>query len=29
VTGWIENVPDWHRKRWVCFKDAEARRRAG
>jgi oligopeptide transport system substrate-binding protein len=29
VTGWIENLPDYHRRRWVCFKDAEARRRAG
>jgi oligopeptide transport system substrate-binding protein len=26
VTGWIDNVPDHHRKRWLCFKDAAARR---
>jgi oligopeptide transport system substrate-binding protein len=29
VTGWIENIADHHRKRWVCFKDAEARRKGG
>ena len=28
VTGWLENVPDHHRRRWVCFKDAAARRAA-
>jgi oligopeptide transport system substrate-binding protein len=28
VTGWLENVPDHHRRRWVCFKDPEARRAA-
>ncbi len=28
ITGWIDNVPDHHRKRWLCFKDAEARRAA-
>jgi len=26
VTGWVDNVPDHHRKRWLCFKDAAARR---
>jgi oligopeptide transport system substrate-binding protein len=29
VTGWVENVPDKHFKRWICFKDAAARRKAG
>ncbi|HTI66409.1 MAG TPA: peptide ABC transporter substrate-binding protein [Caulobacteraceae bacterium] len=29
VTGWIENIADHHRKRWVCFRDADARRRGG
>jgi oligopeptide transport system substrate-binding protein len=28
VTGFIDNIGDEHRKRWVCFKDAEARRAA-
>lgn len=27
VTGWEENILDKHRKRWMCFKDADARRR--
>jgi oligopeptide transport system substrate-binding protein len=26
VTGWIDNIGDEHRKRWLCFKDAAARR---
>lgn len=26
VTGWVDNIMDHHRMRWVCFKDAEARR---
>ena len=29
VTGWIDNITDHHRKRWVCFSDAAARRRGG
>lgn len=29
VTGYVDNVQDTHRKRWMCFKDADARRRAG
>ena len=28
ITGWYENTPDHHRKRWVCFRDAAARRAA-
>jgi oligopeptide transport system substrate-binding protein len=28
VTGFVPNIVDKHRKRWMCFKDAEARRRA-
>ena len=28
ITGWVPNVPDHHRKRWLCFRDAEARRAA-
>ncbi len=28
VTGFVDNVQDTHRKRWMCFKDAEARRAA-
>ena len=29
VTGWADNILDHHRKRWMCFKDADARRRGG
>jgi len=28
VTGWIENVNDTHRSRWICFSNAEERRAA-
>ena len=28
VTGWVDNIIDQHRKRWMCFKDADARRAA-
>jgi len=28
VSGWIDNIVDHHRKRWLCFKDADARRSA-
>ncbi len=27
-SGWVENTPDKHRKRWVCFTNADARRAA-
>jgi oligopeptide transport system substrate-binding protein len=26
VSGWVDNIGDEHRKRWLCFKDAAARR---
>ena len=26
ITGWNDNIMDHHRMRWVCFKDAAARR---
>jgi oligopeptide transport system substrate-binding protein len=26
VTGWVDNLADWHRARYLCFKDAAARR---
>ena len=26
ITGWIDNIMDHHRMRWVCFKDAAERR---
>jgi oligopeptide transport system substrate-binding protein len=26
VTGWVDNIVDHHRKRWMCFSDAAARR---
>lgn len=26
VTGWVDNIVDWHRARYLCFRDAEARR---
>ena len=28
ITGWEDNIIDHHRKRWMCFKDADARRAA-
>ena len=28
LTGWVDNIIDHHRKRWMCFKDAAARRAA-
>ena len=28
VTGFVDNIQDFHRKRWMCFKNA-AERRAG
>ena len=28
VTGWVDNLPGFHMKRWMCFKDAAARRAA-
>jgi len=27
VTGWVDNIVDWHRARYLCFRDAETRRR--
>ena len=29
VTGWVDNLADWHRARYLCFKDAAARRARG
>jgi oligopeptide transport system substrate-binding protein len=26
LTGWVDNLPGYNPKRWVCFKDAAARR---
>jgi len=26
ITGWVDNLPGFNPKRWVCFKDAAARR---
>jgi oligopeptide transport system substrate-binding protein len=26
ITGWVDNLPGYNPKRWVCFKDAAARR---
>jgi oligopeptide transport system substrate-binding protein len=26
VTGWVDNVQDFHRKRWMCFRNADQRR---
>jgi oligopeptide transport system substrate-binding protein len=26
ITGWVDNIADEHRKRWLCFNDAAARR---
>jgi oligopeptide transport system substrate-binding protein len=28
ITGWADNIVDHHRKRWMCFSDAAARRAA-
>ncbi len=28
VTGWVDNLPGFHPKRWMCLKDAAARRAA-
>ncbi len=25
VTGWTDNITDWHRSRYLCFKDAAAK----
>jgi oligopeptide transport system substrate-binding protein len=25
VTGWVDNIVDWHRSRYLCFKDAGKR----
>lgn len=25
VTGWVDNITDWHRSRYLCFKGAEAK----
>jgi oligopeptide transport system substrate-binding protein len=29
ITGWVDNIVDQHRGRWLCFKDADARRKSG
>jgi oligopeptide transport system substrate-binding protein len=29
ITGWVDNITDKHRKRWMCFKDAAQRRQSG
>jgi oligopeptide transport system substrate-binding protein len=25
VTGWTDNITDWHRSRYLCFKDGAAK----